>query len=102
MKFFFLLTLTSASPSLREDNCYWSAGHSGQFIECLPDFYIKGACESGSSNDCKVLLTKKDSFGVKCCPVTEELNFGNTQGCKWLGGNSGDKVNLLKPSSVTK
>ena len=29
-----------------ESRCYWAGSKSGEFVECLPDFYIKGACES--------------------------------------------------------
>ena len=29
-----------------DQGCYWAGQQSGEFVECLPDFYIKGACES--------------------------------------------------------
>ena len=43
----------SLSPKAPGD-CYWAIGESGDFLECLPEFYIKGGCESGSRSDCKL------------------------------------------------
>ena len=43
------VSISSKGPG----DCYWAIGESGDFLECLPDFYIKGACESGSRSDCK-------------------------------------------------
>ena len=43
----------SISPKAPGD-CYWAVGDTGNFLECLPEFYIKGGCESGSRHDCKL------------------------------------------------
>ena len=44
---------SSISPKAPGD-CYWAIGETGDFLECLPEFYIKGGCESGSRSDCKL------------------------------------------------
>ena len=38
------VSISSKAPG----DCYWAIGETGDFLECLPDFYIKGGCESGS------------------------------------------------------
>ena len=35
-----------------QGGCNWIWGESGNRLECLPDFYIDGICESGRRNDC--------------------------------------------------
>ena len=32
--------------SCQDRTCYWTGTSSGNFLECLPEYYIKGACES--------------------------------------------------------
>ena len=44
------VSISSKAPG----DCYWAIGETGDFLECLPDFYIKGGCESGSRSDCKL------------------------------------------------
>ena len=101
MRLFTVYTITFASQHLRdltEESCHWMAGHSGQYIDCLPDFYVKGACESGHNNDCKIdSLKGKDAFGLKCCPATKELDFRHSHNCQWLGGKTGEKEVLIFP-----
>ena len=40
-------------------------------------------------------LIGSSSFAIRCCPVTEELNFSNPTDCKWFGGASGDYVSCI-------
>ena len=40
-------------------------------------------------------LIGSSSFSIRCCPVTEELNFSNPTECKWFGGASGDYVSCI-------
>ena len=44
----------SSISSKAPGDCYWAVGETGDFLECLPEFYIKGGCESGSRSDCKL------------------------------------------------
>ena len=39
-----ILCAVQAAPG--NDGCYWQSSKSGGHIECLPDYYIRGACES--------------------------------------------------------
>ena len=42
-----IFSLASAQGS-----CNWIWGNSGDRLECLPNFYIDGICESGRRDDC--------------------------------------------------
>ena len=44
------VSISSKAPG----DCYWAIGETGDSLECLPEFYIKGGCESGSRSDCKL------------------------------------------------
>ena len=44
------VSISSKAPG----DCYWAVGETGDFLECLPEFYIKGGCESGSRHDCRL------------------------------------------------
>ena len=74
--------------------CYWEGVKSGRYLECKPDHYMKGACESGSRNDCNIDngIIGGSSFGIKCCPTTKDLDFAERDECQWLGGASGENV----------
>lgn len=63
--------------------CYWiSASKSGEDLECLPDHYIDGACESGLNDDCKVDgILGSQSAGIHCCPSDRNLNFEQQTNC---------------------
>ena len=37
-----------------ETGCYWATGNTGAFLECLPEHYIQGACESGQRAECRL------------------------------------------------
>ena len=54
----------SSISSKAPGDCYWAIGETGDFLECLPEFYIKGGCESGSRSDCKLSknFLKSDFF----------------------------------------
>ena len=79
--------------------CYWQGAKSGTYLECLPDYYIRGACESGSCDDCQVdssgIIGSDASFGIRCCPSESwpgGLDFHEQRDCEWLGGDSGVNV----------
>ena len=87
-----LVALTLGLVHAQGQNCYWAGQKSGGYIECLPDFYIKGACESGSRNDCNIdggVIGTDASFGIKCCPADKNLDLTNQRDCVWLGADSG-------------
>merc|ERR1712026_249392 len=78
-----------------DQGCYWAGQQSGGFVECLPDFYIKGSCESGSRNDCNIdagVIGTDASFGIKCCPSDRTLDFTNQDECLWLAADTGEEV----------
>lgn len=84
-----------ASVNAQVGGCYWTGSKSGQFLECLPDYFIKGGCESGSRNDCNIdagIVGTDASFGIKCCPSDRSLNFHGQEECLWIGGESGANV----------
>ena len=92
-----LLYLTASALGSNRDRfgCEWVTGGTGDFIECEPDFYIQGACESGQNKDCKVEgLVGHDAFGIRCCPVKEGFQFSNPRECKWFGGASWGFVSI--------
>ena len=70
-------------------SCYWpTTNESDKIISCMPGYYIKGACESYQHPECKINTgIQKALNGIKCCPVTEELNFGNRSNCIYIGQN---------------
>ena len=75
--------------TIEAQGCYWDDGKSGQNVRCMPDFYIKGGCESGSMNDCRV-GSEKTAFGVKCCPADRNVPLTNRRedDCTWTMLNS--------------
>ena len=78
-----------------QSSCYWAGTTSGKYLECLPDFYLKGACESGSRNDCNIdagIIGTDASFGIKCCPTDRNLDLSSRGECLWVGGDSGINV----------
>ena len=90
MKVLAVLALTAQAAPGPSDGCYWQSSKSGGYIECLPDYYIRAACESGSRDDCHVdsHVGHGASFAIECCPSDRTLNFANPQNCQWLGGMS--------------
>ena len=48
MKVLALIACAQAAPSVAapNDGCYWQSSKSGGYVECLPDYYIRAACES--------------------------------------------------------
>ena len=74
-------------------DCYWTGAGSGSQLECLPEFYIKGGCESGSRDNCHVDgIIGSQSFGIHCCPVDRSLALGNRSNCTWhYGDRQGSK-----------
>ena len=46
MKLSVLISVIGSVKCQGPSGCYWAGNKSGEFVECLPDFYIKGACES--------------------------------------------------------
>ena len=75
--------------TIEAQGCYWDPGSSGQNLRCLPDFYVKGGCESGSRNDCRI-DGKTTSFGMKCCPADKNVPLTNRDedNCTWTMLNS--------------
>ena len=75
--------------TIQAQGCYWDPGSSGQNLRCLPDFYVKGGCESGSRNDCRI-DGKTTSFGMKCCPADKNVPLTNRDedNCTWTMLNS--------------
>ena len=104
MKVLSLIACVHAAPSVAapNDGCYWQSSKSGGYVECLPDYYIRAACESvsffcffsvrsfnfkGSRDDCHVDgIGHGSSFGIECCPADRTMNFKNPTNCQWLGG----------------
>ena len=89
MNFLKFLSATSAAASLIKGpgDCYWTSAGSGYNIECLPEFYIKGGCESGSRDDCKFDgILGGEAFGIRCCPVDRTLALGERNNCEWNYG----------------
>ena len=105
MKLLGFLFATSATASLIKapGDCYWTSAGSGSNIECLPEFYIKGGCESGSRDNCHIDgLVGSQSFGVHCCPVDRSLSLGGRNNCTWHYGErqgfisfTGDYVSVV-------
>lgn len=88
------MKLFALTMGLVAECCYWEGVKSGRYLECKPDHYMKGACESGSRNDCNIDngIIGGSSFGIKCCPTTKDLDFAERDECQWFGGASGDNV----------
>merc|ERR1712157_475000 len=93
MKLFVLAQTFLTFTHAQTVSCYWDHGTSGQNQKCLPDFYIKGGCESGSRSDCRI-DGKKASFGVKCCPADNSVPLTNRdeENCTWTMLNSGKSI----------
>ena len=93
MKLLAIAQVLIGTTSAQTVSCYWDPGTSGQKQKCLPDFYIKGGCESGSRNDCRI-DGKTTSFGVKCCPADNSVPLTNRdeENCTWTLLNSGSSV----------
>merc|ERR1711970_1238675 len=58
----------------------------------MKDYYLDGACESGSRDDCGNLSSGKTSHRIHCCPNSRNTDFGNPQNCTWSGKKSGKRV----------
>ena len=86
------ISVILSSVSASEVGCYWATGNTGAFLECLPEHYIQGACESGQRAECRINFRATVSAGIKCCPTTPEMNFGSRRECAWFGANSGSTV----------
>ena len=86
---YFALVPTFFFTSNAQVGCYWDPGTSGQNLRCLPDFYIKGGCESGSRDDCRI-DGSKTAFGMKCCPADKNVPLTNRDedNCTWTLLNS--------------
>merc|ERR1711962_1918944 len=89
-------TIDSYAPG----DCHWITGGSGDFIQCLPDFYIDATCGSGSREDCRFMREGEDgtaqmgkyAFGIHCCPATKQLPVGAPDDCQWYGANTGENA----------
>ena len=79
--------------------CHWVTGHGGEFLQCMPNYYIQGACESnGNLPECKVGgggIGKAVGTAIYCCPTTDDLNFSQRTNCIKIGQHSGH--NLICP-----
>lgn len=82
----FIFSLASA-----QGGCNWIWGESGNRLECLPNFYIDGVCESGRRNDCGGLGTSA-SFGIHCCPASRAIPIGQVSNCGWVSGATGEDI----------
>ena len=51
-----VLCAVQAAPGPGNDGCYWQSSKSGGYVECLPDYYIRGACESVSLSQCEIIV----------------------------------------------
>lgn len=91
------------SPSVelgRGEKCEWLAGTSGQDLQCLPGWVMKGVCGSGSRSDCSEKYRRgKYFYMIKCCQTKYQKNMqdnchieglasGQFQQCS--NSNSGD------------
>ena len=77
--------------TIEAQGCYWDDGRTGQNVRCMPDFYIKGGCESGSQDACRVgAIGVNSAFGVKCCPADSNVPLTNRRedDCTWTMLNS--------------
>merc|ERR1712156_823907 len=95
MKLSVVVGVIGSVKSQGPTGCYWAGSKSGEFVECLPDFYVKGACESGSRNDCNIdagIIGTDASFGIKCCPSDRTLDFTNQDECLWLAADTGENL----------
>ena len=93
MIFVVLLSIKLCFCQVGGGGCYWAVGKSGNNLECLPDFYIHGGCESGSRDDCTFDgLVGGDAFGIQCCPSDRQMNFEGATNCIWYHGLSGRLV----------
>ena len=77
--------------TIEAQGCYWDDGRTGQNVRCMPDFYIKGGCESGSQDACRVgAIGVNSAFGVKCSPADRNVPLTNRRedDCTWTMLNS--------------
>ena len=51
-----VLCAVQAAPGPGNDGCYWQSSKSGGYVECLPDYYIRGACESVSLSQFEIIV----------------------------------------------
>ena len=89
MNFLKILSTTSVTANFIKGpgDCYWTSAGTGFNIDCLPDFYIKGGCESGSRDDCKFDgILGGEAFGIRCCAVDRSLDLGDKYNCEWNYG----------------
>ena len=81
----FIIYAIRAAPN--NNGCYWQSSKGGGYIECLPDYYIKSSCESGSHDSCHVDgMMHSSSFAIECCPTDKNAPFGSAANCQWFGG----------------
>ena len=99
IKMLLLTLIINAIYAEERASCYWpTTNESGKMISCMPGYYIKGACESYQHPECKINTgIQKALNGIKCCPVTDELNFDNRSNCIYIGQNR-----LMPVTSVHK
>lgn len=88
------LPSSDAIPSVTiGEKCEWLGGASGQDVECLPGWVMKGVCGSGFRADCSEKRRSKSYFYmIKCCQTkyqkyqqsdchTEGLQSGEFEQC---------------------
>ena len=75
--------------TIEAQGCYWDDGKTGQNVRCIPDFYIKGGCESGYYDACRIGGVNS-AFGVLCCPADRNVPLTNRRedDCTWTMLNS--------------
>lgn len=84
--------LASSVAERRPGDCYWAVGHSGDEVECLPDFYIAGACESAGREECRVSGFEGFAMGIHCCPSDKDHHFEDREDCAWGDAESGEDI----------
>ncbi|CAG5112318.1 Oidioi.mRNA.OKI2018_I69.chr2.g6545.t1.cds [Oikopleura dioica] len=83
------------SVASAQSGCNWIWGNSGDRLECLPNFYVDGVCESGRRDDCGGLGTAV-SFGIHCCPASRNIPIGILSDCGWVSGGTGEDIECPK------
>ena len=93
----------SVSKPFRSPNrsqCYYAGGVSGAYVECWPDFYIAGLCESGSTagdngghaHECHGGGIQGYDFQLTCCLSDPFHNFIDRTMCEWRVEECGVEV----------
>ena len=88
MKLNFIVIHVAIVAADERSGCYWPTTNDSRMVSCMSGYYIKGACESYKHNECKLNTGLQMALnGIKCCPVTDELNFDNRSNCIMIGQN---------------